>query len=322
MAGATLAQKRVTWQDFAGIMECPRCRAPIAGGDAEGWLSCRAGHRYEVRDGVPRLVEPAWGTDDAGLVSATSAAFGHQWVTLGDGAAVAAADLQLHLPAGWGLSVFQGQVLDAGCGMGRYTAQVAALGAVAAGLDLSEAVDKAAECWPEAPFFQADIVAPPFRHGSFDVVYSFGVLHHLPDPLRGFRSCFNLVKPGGLLLVWVYSGHGGALRRGRRWGRRLVARAPALLTPLAASAAAALWLGYLLPRRRLRRTGDSGGKLSFYDDKGPRQLYVDCHDALSAPSEVYLGAEDCRRWLAAIAATESGFERRSDGSGWIIWARR
>ena len=184
MAGATLAQKRVTWQDFAGIMECPRCRAPIAGGDAEGWLSCRAGHRYEVRDGVPRLVEPAWGTDDAGLVSATSAAFGHQWVTLGDGAAVAAADLQLHLPAGWGLSVFQGQVLDAGCGMGRYTAQVAALGAVAAGLDLSEDVDKAAECWPEAAFFQADIVAPPFRHGSFDVVYSFGVLHHLRPAAR------------------------------------------------------------------------------------------------------------------------------------------
>jgi len=270
---------------------------------------------------VPRLVESAWQDHAASeLQIATSEAFGDQWNELGESAGVTLADVKLHLPAGWDTSIFQGDVLDAGCGMGRYTKLISGLNTRAVGLDVSDAVDKAAKLWPELPFVQADIAAPPFERETFDVVYSFGVLHHLPDPIRGWQTCFALVKPGGLLLGWMYSQHGGMLRRGRRTLRVIAARWPTLRKPIAAVASGAIW-AFLRGNRLVRGKASRSTKLGFYDDKSLPQLYVDCHDALAAPSEMYLTESDCRAWLASIEPRESGYERRSDGSGWIVWAR-
>ena len=44
--------------------------------------------------------------------------------------------------------------------------------------------------------------------GGFDVVTSFGVLHHLEEPARGFAAVRELVKPGGLFCGYVYSRFG------------------------------------------------------------------------------------------------------------------
>jgi len=261
--------------------------------------------------------ETLWAPVDAALVEETASAFGAQWTEFGLDAAVSRADLLLHLPAEWDELVFSGRVLDVGCGMGRYAALVADYGASVIGVDVSCAVEKAAELWPRCSFVRADIVATPFLPETFDLVYSFGVLHHLPDPIRGLCCCYELVKPGGRLLVWVYSSHGGILRRGRRIARKAVRQAPLLLRPLAYAAAGLIFLTHVLPRKV---TGRRDGKLSYYRSKGFRQLFVDCHDALAAPTELYLSDQDCREWLSALGARLSGFERRGDGSGWILWA--
>jgi len=303
-------------RELESLLRCPRCRGTL---DCDGELRCAAGHAYPVVRGIPRLLTEAWRPDSAELVAATSEAFGQQWNEFGEAARVGPADLRLHLPTGLTEAVFSGTVLDAGCGMGRYAALAAELGASVIGLDLSLAVEKARQLWSKPRFVQGDLAAPPFAPASFDVVYSFGVIHHLPEPLRGFQTCFELVRSGGLLLVWVYSAHGGLPRRGRVAARRLVARAPWLLRPLSMLAAAGIWAAYVAPRRA---RGARGGRLGFYADKGFRQLRVDCHDALAAPSEVYLTAADCRAWLRSVQAASAGFERRRDGSGWILWARR
>jgi len=282
-------------------------------------LTCEAGHRYETRDGIPRLVVGAWGSDLAAVVGETATRFGEQWTQFADSASVSRRDLVLHLPTGWRSSVFHGQVLDVGCGMGRYAALVAAEGAAVVGVDVSDAVDAGAVRYPNVAFVQADLAALPFAPRAFDLVYSFGVLHHLPDPLVGLKSAFEMVRPGGWLLLWVYSKHGGLLRRGRIAGRNLVRRLPTLRRPLAALAAAFFWLFYVIP---FRVTGRSPRTHSFFSDKGYRQLFVDCYDALSAPLEAYLEAEDCRRWIDLLGQDEAGYERRSDGSGWLIYVRR
>ena len=48
-------------------------------------------------------------------------------------------------------------------------------------------------------------MALPFAAESFDIAFSFGVLHHLPDPEAGFRNLVSLVKPGGRLVYAVCS---------------------------------------------------------------------------------------------------------------------
>jgi SAM-dependent methyltransferase len=51
---------------------------------------------------------------------------------------------------------------------------------------------------------QADILSPPVRPASFDLVFCIGVIQHTPDPHRAFLSLANCVRPGGMLGVWIY----------------------------------------------------------------------------------------------------------------------
>jgi SAM-dependent methyltransferase len=297
--------------DLEPLLRCPQCGSRVA--FEASAVRCPDGHVYPVVDGVPRLVGHPWTPGDAELVAATGEAFGRQWTELGEAARVTLADLALHLPTGWGLSTFSGLVLDAGCGIGRYTALAAQLGAEAVGIDVGSSVTRAARLWPGPAFVQADLAAPPFAPRTFDTVFCFGVLHHLPDPARGLEACFDLVRPNGVVLAWVYSERRSVPRRVRRRARALVRRFPRLVSPL--SWAAAL---VLLALCRLQRSPG----LRFYADKGLRQVRVDAHDALIAPREQYMTASDCRSLLEHIDAARSGVELRRDGSGWLLWARR
>jgi SAM-dependent methyltransferase len=99
-------------------------------------------------------------------------------------------------------------VLDAGCGMGRYV-RIAAESSprLIVGLDLSAAVIAANEltrAWPNVAIVQGDLLRLPFAPGSFDRIYSIGVLDHTPDPRAAFLGLARLLKPGGRIAIWVY----------------------------------------------------------------------------------------------------------------------
>ena len=112
-------------------------------------------------------------------------------------------------------------MLDAGCGTGRHGYFAATYGArEVVGLDLSVAVDAARENlrkFENVEVVQGDLLRPPFRTasegGGFDLVYSIGVLHHLPDPYEGFKSLLRYVRPGGTIAVWVYGYENNGLVR-------------------------------------------------------------------------------------------------------------
>jgi SAM-dependent methyltransferase len=98
-------------------------------------------------------------------------------------------------------------VLDAGCGMGRYLRVVGEAGALAVGMDLSRAVEAARDLTREfsgVTVVQGDLLRLPFAEGSFDQIYSLGVLDHTPDPRRAFLGLAKLLKPGGRIAIWVY----------------------------------------------------------------------------------------------------------------------
>ena len=108
--------------------------------------------------------------------------------------------------------------LDAGCGNGRYSYWAARFGATVVGMDISEAVETAyqnlrlgtaAEAGdeagrPEVHLVQGDIFRPPFAPGTFEVVFSIGVLMLTGDARRATHSLARLLAPGGLLTVNVY----------------------------------------------------------------------------------------------------------------------
>ena len=127
-------------------------------------------------------------------------------------------------------------VLDAGCGMGRYLRVVAEGGAVAVGMDLSRAVEAAKDLtgeWPGVSVVQGDLLRLPFAVGSFDQIYSLGVLDHTPDPRRAFLGLAKLLKPGGRIAIWVYPVERPALERIINLHRAVSRRLPlGVLVPL------------------------------------------------------------------------------------------
>jgi SAM-dependent methyltransferase len=119
-------------------------------------------------------------------------------------------------------------VLDAGCGMGRFADIVSRWGGKVVGIDLSLAVEAAQANLSgrdNVRILQADLFRLPFRPGSFDIVYSLGVLHHTPDCEKAFRHLVPFVRPGGRLCVWVYGSTGPWVRVTRLY-RRVTVRMP------------------------------------------------------------------------------------------------
>ena len=100
-------------------------------------------------------------------------------------------------------------VLEIGVGMGADYLEWLKAGAQATGVDLSPASIERARLRCELAGYKADVhVADaenlPFPDNSFDVVYSYGVMHHSPDTARCIREARRVLKRGGEARIMVY----------------------------------------------------------------------------------------------------------------------
>lgn len=96
------------------------------------------------------------------------------------------------------------EVLDAGCGLGRGTAALAAAGASRAiGVDISDdAIRNARERYGDAAeFVVADLAELAFEDGRFDVVVCFETIVHVGDPERALDELRRVLRPDGVLLL-------------------------------------------------------------------------------------------------------------------------
>ena len=117
------------------------------------------------------------------------------------------------------------RVLEIGCGLGTDGAQFAKAGADYTGIDLTEAAIELArrrfECSGlQGEFRVADAENLDFADGSFDLVYSHGVLHHTPDTARAVQEIHRVLKPGGRAVVMLYHRNSYNYRIGIRVLRR------------------------------------------------------------------------------------------------------
>jgi SAM-dependent methyltransferase len=101
-----------------------------------------------------------------------------------------------------------GRFLEIGCGLGITTAMAHKnFGCEAIGVDLSLAAWRAAATHRanrSLHFVQASVFALPFADGTFDTLYTRGVLHHTYSTREAYRALAQKVRPGGVLYVWVY----------------------------------------------------------------------------------------------------------------------
>lgn len=103
--------------------------------------------------------------------------------------------------------------LDVGCGTGMRSMLVAQHFGVKefVGLDHSSAsLDIARRVAQEDGFqrftpVQGDLFNIPYPDASFDIVVSWGVLHHTHDPYRGLREMMRVCRPNGFVALYLYN---------------------------------------------------------------------------------------------------------------------
>jgi len=103
-------------------------------------------------------------------------------------------------------------ILDAGCGMGRnsfWALKYKAKQIIA--FDCEEKTVKAAQK-NLANFENVKVVYKSIYEidwlNEFDFAFSIGVIHHLENPKQAILNLVKAVKPGGLVLIWVYGYEG------------------------------------------------------------------------------------------------------------------
>ena len=103
------------------------------------------------------------------------------------------------------------KVLEVGTGVGTDIVSYAKNGSKVSGVDLTEnAIEitkKHLEIFklPYEKLLVADAENLPFEDNYFDLVYSFGVLHHTPNTEKGVQEVLRVLKPGGKFIIMLYS---------------------------------------------------------------------------------------------------------------------
>jgi SAM-dependent methyltransferase len=259
-------------REALAYLACPNCASALALGRViseeeghvmRGELACHQGTcRFPITDGVPILIP---GNVDA-VKTETAARFSEQWTRWTD-----LRDYYERQFLGWVAPTtredFAGRIVfEGGCGKGRHTDLVARFGAKdLVSVDLGESVFVAFQNTrrlPNAHVVLGDLMRLPVRP-VFDLAFSVGVLHHLPDPAAAAASVASVVRDGGRICYWVYG------LENNEWITRFVDPIRKAMTSkipyrplraLSAIPAAVIWAAI----RTLYRPGPDG--------KGPRRL--------------------------------------------------
>jgi len=193
------------------------------------------------------------------------------------------------------------EVLECGCGGGQHTAFMEPYARLITAVDLNTAdlarTRKQADS--HTTYVEADIAAMDLKK-RFDIVLSIGVVHHTDDPDHTVANMIRHLKPGGRLVLWVYSKEGNTLVEYgveplrklflKRLPRKVLYRLSQLITGLLMLP---VYTIYTLPLTFLpfHDYFRNFRKLSF------KRNVLNVFDKLNAPQVQFISRKRAERWL-------------------------
>jgi SAM-dependent methyltransferase len=200
--------------------------------------------------------------------------------------------MENHLPACFdALNVSGKRVLEIGLGQGADSESLIRRGAKWSGVDLTgESVERVRTrlTLRDLPFDdlkQGSVLDLPFKDDSFDMVFSHGVLHHVPEIKQAEREIHRVLRPRGELVIMMYA----------RWSLNY-------LVSIGLVRRAALLASFPLAKIGLIKSSPEGGMLAGHLDNATRiglgrylRLKTFTHYNTDGPSNPYALVYDRRR---------------------------
>ena len=302
-------------------LRCPDCLQTLSEASDQELRCNGCGRAFPVRAGVPRFASDG---------SKTALYFGYMWEEQIDAVVPPTVPSPYHLHAlqqAVGSPPFEGLILDAGCGEGIDLSMLAldpkcevvgvelSSGGVAASLARTNGLER-------AHIVQGDLLRLPIASNTFDGGYSYGVVHHTPNPGKAVQEIGRTLKPGAPLLLYVYEDFSD-----RAWPWRAALKLansvrvvtthlpPRLLMRLCRLLSPVVYVFCTLPSRRFRWAA----RFPYRHGTDPWSMSGDLYDRLSAPIE-----ERYSKTSAAALAEKAGLDvqRVVRERGWMVYGRK
>ena len=223
--------------------------------------------------------------------------------------------------------------IDVGCGCGYDTYLMAKNnpGVEIVSVDLSDGVYKTKELAAELNNVQVvkcSVLATPLKANTFDFVYSFGVLHHTPNPHQGLLEIARILKAGSPAFLYLYEDHGEnkikylAVKIVAQLRKLTVKIPPKILYLLSWICSPLVFILFSLPciiLRKFRAPGDIVGKIPFNFASNPFLLPSHLFDRFSAPVEYRFSREQVHSLFAECGFDRINIARLPDTAGWVAW---
>ena len=192
-------------------------------------------------------------------------------------------------------------VLEGGCGGGQHTSFIAPYAKSITAVDLNtvEIAIQRNKNKNNVVFIEDDIAKMNLgRH--FDIVFSIGVVHHTDDPDETVRNLKRHIKPGGKMILWVYSIEGNFIMKHiiepfRKMFLRNISRRNVLVLSkiITLFMYVPIYSIYLAPFRFLPyyQYFENFRKLSFYRNT------LNVFDKLNAPQVDFIRKKQINEWF-------------------------
>jgi ubiquinone/menaquinone biosynthesis C-methylase UbiE/uncharacterized protein YbaR (Trm112 family) len=319
------------------LMVCPKCRESLkisrtdqANGDRieDGGLTCLScATEYPIVSGVPRFVAR----------ENYASGFGLEWnlharTQYDSTSGLTVSKDRFFGQTHWPPDLTGSLILEVGSGSGRFTEQAAQTGATVVSFDYSYAVDanyRSNGQLENVLIVQADVFAMPFRDGTFDRLFCFGMLQHTPDAKGALAALERVLKPGGAVCADIYK---ATLLRTWLHTKYLIRPLVRHLEPDRLYTLVKRWVDFMWPLATVIRKLPKGHGINWrlmVADYSPLGLkgdalkewaYLDTFDMLSPKYDLHVRSGTFHQW--AEEAGYTGVETEYSGHGVTLRATK
>ena len=311
------------------MLSCIECSSDFC--SCEGKLVCKQGHEFPIKNNVPEILPNNYISD----LKKTASIYGKLWRKDVENLNYESS-LDWHLKEVQKVLPFQivkGKVgLEIGCGYGLDSITMAQdnPNTHIFSVDLSEGVflaEKLKHNLKNISFIRASATKLPFRDNTFDFVYSYGVLHHVPNSLEGFCEMVRVLKPRARFFLYLYEDHRDHFIKYyplklisflRRLSTQLK---PKNLELLSIIMSPFIVLFFSWPSRILSKlpfTQDLAKKIPFNFGKGLFSLRGDLYDRFAAPYEHRFHKQQLIDIFTKLHCEDLFFTKLEKSAGWVV----